>query len=239
MDDQLWSYGRLTSSKYNHAANKSASYDFYDDYEEVDVDEDLEAEYICPFCSEEFDILGLCCHIEEAHPVESKKGICPICGVLVGVNLIDHVAMEHEYVNRISFLQMCPSKYISLDSLTRNYRGDHDERDFNTISILQKEMDDRSLESLLMRPPSGGYSLNVAADRLLTSFIGNYSSTADVRSMPSSSEDICHEEKPSSENILERAMENLSVKDENKEEKARRCKFVHSLLFSTILDDGL
>lgn len=42
-----------------------------DDYEEVKG----EYEYPCPFCSEDFDLVGLCCHIDEEHPVEAKSGV--------------------------------------------------------------------------------------------------------------------------------------------------------------------
>lgn len=44
--------------------------------EDVKGEEDnVKAEFICPFCSDEFDILGLCCHIDEEHPVEAKNGV--------------------------------------------------------------------------------------------------------------------------------------------------------------------
>lgn len=43
---------------------------------DVDGGEDeLKAEFICPFCADEFDIVGLCCHIDEEHPVEAKNGV--------------------------------------------------------------------------------------------------------------------------------------------------------------------
>lgn len=44
-------------------------------YEETDVEEDLKAEFLCPFCAEDFDVVGLCCHIDEEHPVEVKNGV--------------------------------------------------------------------------------------------------------------------------------------------------------------------
>lgn len=44
-------------------------------YEETDLDEDLKAEFLCPFCAEDFDVVGLCCHIDEEHPVEAKNGV--------------------------------------------------------------------------------------------------------------------------------------------------------------------
>ncbi|XP_052306877.1 protein DEHYDRATION-INDUCED 19 homolog 4-like [Populus trichocarpa] len=43
-------------------------------YDETKTEEDLKAEYLCPFCSEDFDVVGLFCHIDEEHPAEAKNG---------------------------------------------------------------------------------------------------------------------------------------------------------------------
>ncbi|KAG5399100.1 hypothetical protein IGI04_020914 [Brassica rapa subsp. trilocularis] len=43
-------------------------------YEDLEGEDDLKSEFICPFCAEVFDIVGLCCHIDEEHPVEAKNG---------------------------------------------------------------------------------------------------------------------------------------------------------------------
>jgi len=44
-------------------------------HEEIDGDEDSRAEFLCPFCAEDYDVVGLCCHIDEEHPVEAKNGV--------------------------------------------------------------------------------------------------------------------------------------------------------------------
>lgn len=44
-------------------------------YDETDGDDDLNAMFLCPFCAEDFDIVGLCCHIDEDHPIEAKNGV--------------------------------------------------------------------------------------------------------------------------------------------------------------------
>jgi hypothetical protein len=31
--------------------------------------------YNCPFCGEDFDFVGLCCHIDDEHAVEAKRGV--------------------------------------------------------------------------------------------------------------------------------------------------------------------
>ncbi|KAL7003133.1 RING-type E3 ubiquitin transferase [Sarracenia purpurea var. burkii] len=43
-------------------------------FEDIDGDDDLREEFPCPFCSDYFDIIGLCCHIIDEHPVEAKNG---------------------------------------------------------------------------------------------------------------------------------------------------------------------
>ncbi|KAL3531508.1 hypothetical protein ACH5RR_010830 [Cinchona calisaya] len=46
-----------------------------DDYEEEDDDDcnyDKKCGLACPFCSEDFDVLGLCCHIDIDHHKEAK-----------------------------------------------------------------------------------------------------------------------------------------------------------------------
>lgn len=42
--------------------------------EENDGDESR-PEYLCPFCAEDFDIVGLCCHIDEEHTVQARNGV--------------------------------------------------------------------------------------------------------------------------------------------------------------------
>ena len=39
------------------------------------VEDEYKQEFSCPFCAEEFDIVGLVCHIDEEHQVEVKHGV--------------------------------------------------------------------------------------------------------------------------------------------------------------------
>lgn len=41
----------------------------------MDGDEDLRAEFSCPYCYEEFDITALCSHLEEEHCFESRAAV--------------------------------------------------------------------------------------------------------------------------------------------------------------------
>lgn len=45
------------------------------DHEEIE-EENSRAEFLCPFCAEDFDIVGLYCHVDEEHPVEVKNAVC-------------------------------------------------------------------------------------------------------------------------------------------------------------------
>jgi len=49
--------------------------DMFMGFDENDGDDDIREEFLCPFCSEYFDIVGLCCHIDEEHPMEAKNGV--------------------------------------------------------------------------------------------------------------------------------------------------------------------
>lgn len=49
--------------------------DPFSEEEEMEGEEEVRAEYMCPFCAEDFDMVGLCCHIDEEHMVEAKNGV--------------------------------------------------------------------------------------------------------------------------------------------------------------------
>ena len=56
-------------------------------HEESDGDDELKAEFLCPFCAEDFDVVGLCCHIDEDHPVEAKNGVLVFIFVFTSLSL--------------------------------------------------------------------------------------------------------------------------------------------------------
>ncbi|KAL4370245.1 hypothetical protein AHAS_Ahas06G0046500 [Arachis hypogaea] len=77
--------------------------DMFLGFDENDGDDDIREEFLCPFCSEYFDIVGLCCHIDEEHPVEAKNGVCPVCTLRVGVDMVAHITLQHGNILKISF----------------------------------------------------------------------------------------------------------------------------------------
>lgn len=49
--------------------------DYEDDDVNDDVSDDRADELACPFCFEDFDVLGLCCHIDSEHRMDVKHGV--------------------------------------------------------------------------------------------------------------------------------------------------------------------
>ncbi|ONK64910.1 uncharacterized protein A4U43_C07F31380 [Asparagus officinalis] len=74
MEPDSWT--RLSAASKRHQSALQSRYDLYLGFEEVDGgDEEPRAEFFaCPFCFEYFDIIGLCCHIDDEHPVDAKNG---------------------------------------------------------------------------------------------------------------------------------------------------------------------
>ncbi|XWS64474.1 hypothetical protein CRYUN_Cryun05aG0007000 [Craigia yunnanensis] len=86
MDADSWSARLSSASKRYQSALQSRS-DMFMGFEEIDGEDDIREEFPCPFCSDDFDIVGLCCHIDDEHPVEAKNGVCPVCAMRVGVDM--------------------------------------------------------------------------------------------------------------------------------------------------------
>ncbi|KAL0412928.1 UNVERIFIED_CONTAM: protein dehydration-induced [Sesamum radiatum] len=83
MDANSWAARLSSASKRYQSTLQSRSgmkWDGFDaemsvGFEDIDVDHDIREEYPCPFCSEYFDIVGLCCHIDDEHPVDADNGV--------------------------------------------------------------------------------------------------------------------------------------------------------------------
>ncbi|KAA3490615.1 DEHYDRATION-INDUCED 19-like protein 3-like [Gossypium australe] len=86
MDADSWS-ARLSSASKRYQSALQLRSDMFMGFEEIDGEDEIREEFRCPFCSEYFDIVGLCCHIDDEHPVEAKNGVCPVCAVRVGVDM--------------------------------------------------------------------------------------------------------------------------------------------------------
>ena len=43
----------------------------------------------------DYDVVSLCFHIDDHHPVQAKIGVCPICWKKVGLDLVRHITTQH------------------------------------------------------------------------------------------------------------------------------------------------
>ncbi|KAL4579295.1 hypothetical protein LXL04_015436 [Taraxacum kok-saghyz] len=81
MDSDSWTRLSTSNSSSRHYQSRAETFQFVEEFE---GDEEPRPEFLCPFCAEDFDIVGLCCHIDEEHTLEAKNGICPVCAKRVG-----------------------------------------------------------------------------------------------------------------------------------------------------------
>ncbi|KAK9139260.1 hypothetical protein Scep_008941 [Stephania cephalantha] len=223
MDADSWS-GRFSNVSGRYQSALQSRSDLYIGFEEIDAEDDHRTEFPCPFCAEDFDIIGLCCHIDDEHPAEARNGVCPVCGLRVGMDMVGHIAMQH-------------AQFFKMQRKRRLRKGGA----HSTLSSsLRKELRDGSFHALL-----GGSnafsSSNAAPDPLLSSFIYNIPMVEEPTSgKPDSSPESSPIGKSSDEQVLERSTPPLPpLSDKDHEEKASRSDFVQGLLLSTMFDDIL
>ncbi|KAH6794175.1 Drought-responsive family protein [Perilla frutescens var. hirtella] len=237
MDANSWAARLSSASKRYQSALQSRSgmkWDGFDaemlmGFEEMDMDDDIREEYPCPFCSDYFDIVGLCCHIDDEHPIEARNGVCPVCAMRVGVDMVAHITLQHGNIFKISFLAY---DYMQRKRKSRK-SGSH-----STLSLLRRELREGNLQSLFGGSSCIVSSSNAAPDPLLSSFI--LPMVEDYESVPShSSADSTIAKKSTTGSISERKLQQppMSIKDQ--EEKTKRSDFVQGLLLSVILEDSL
>ncbi|KAG0482591.1 hypothetical protein HPP92_010675 [Vanilla planifolia] len=73
MDADAWS--RLSAASKRRQSALQQPFDLYFGFEDMEgEEEDSRDEFPCPFCDEDFDIVGLCRHMDYEHPDEAKNG---------------------------------------------------------------------------------------------------------------------------------------------------------------------
>ncbi|KAI3695070.1 hypothetical protein L1987_78058 [Smallanthus sonchifolius] len=75
MDADSWAARLSSTSKRYQYALQSRSSEMFMGFEDIEVDDDTREEFPCPFCTGYFDIVGLSCHIDDEHHLESKNGV--------------------------------------------------------------------------------------------------------------------------------------------------------------------
>ncbi|KAM7474204.1 hypothetical protein LguiB_021447 [Lonicera macranthoides] len=250
MDADSWSTRLSSASKRYQSALLSRS-DMFMGFEEIDADDDIREEFPCPFCTEYFDIVGLCCHIDDEHPVEAKNGekkksFDPSSPEWDIVGCITW-AFRHSETEKGSLWKrkkcahgailigedLC-KRLIVLRKRKSRKGGSH-----STLSLLRRELREGTLQSLF-----GGSSYllssstNAAPDPLLSSFILPMPDDFGSSQLHSSAESVSVK-KSTNENVTERNVQSPPLSTKDKEERSRRCEFVQGLLLSNILDDNL
>ncbi|RID71223.1 hypothetical protein BRARA_C03173 [Brassica rapa] len=182
-------------------------------YEDLEGEDDLKSEFICPFCAEVFDIVGLCCHIDEEHPVEVKNGVCPVCTKRVGLDIVGHITTQH-------------ANFFKVQRRRRLRKGGYS----SAYLALKKELREANLQSLLGGSSSSfTSSTNIDSDPLLSSFMFNSPPSKSVLEGTSAT-------KVSQKASLKRDVQEAPLSGED-QEKAKKSEFVRGLFLSTMLGD--
>ncbi|XP_021742638.1 protein DEHYDRATION-INDUCED 19 homolog 6-like [Chenopodium quinoa] len=220
MDGDSWAARLSSVSKRYQSAFQTRS-DVYMGFEDIEGDDDIREEFPCPFCAEYFDIVGLCCHIDDEHPIEAKNGVCPVCAMRVGVDMVAHITLQHGNIFKV-----------------QRKRKSRKNGSQSTLSLLRKELQEGNLQSLFGGSSCIVSSSNAAPDPLLSSFILPMADDIGM-SQSQSLSDTSTTKKGKEESVRERHVksEPLSIKDQ--EERARRSEFVHGLLMSAMFEDKL
>ncbi|XWS36140.1 hypothetical protein CRYUN_Cryun20dG0059100 [Craigia yunnanensis] len=198
MEDDTWSFGFSASSMSYQSALKSQS-DIYIDFEEIEEDDELKTEYPCPYCSEDFDLLGLCCHIDEEHHLEANYG---------AKNALNLSYMKFSCTDRSFNAMQLPLSVrgMAFEGVCdySNHKLKFGKGDSYSTPSLRKELHDAHYQSLLARSWLSLSSSNTAPDPLLSflSYAPPADSSESVQS--ASSTEVTFEEKGSDEKMLEK-----------------------------------
>uniref|UniRef100_A0A2P2KHG6 Drought-responsive family protein n=2 Tax=Rhizophora mucronata TaxID=61149 RepID=A0A2P2KHG6_RHIMU len=215
MDADSWNV-RLSSGSKRYQSAPHSRPDMFMGFEEIDGDDDKREEFPCSFCSKYFDIVGLCCHIDDEHPKEAKNGVCPVCAMRIGVDMVAHITLQHGNIFRMHRKRK-----------TRK-GGPH-----STLSLLRKELQEGNLQSLLGGSSCIISSSNAVPDPLLSSFILPMADDFASRQPCILTETSCAK-KVSNEKVSEGNVKPTPMSIKDQREKAKRSEFVQGLLLSTM-----
>ncbi|KAL1225176.1 DEHYDRATION-INDUCED 19-like protein 5 [Cardamine amara subsp. amara] len=217
-NDLLGICGFDSSKKYRLeelAKYQSGSCIEFEDFEGDDDIDEMAVEYPCPFCSDDYDLVELCHHIDEEHQLDANNGICPVCSRRVKMHMVDHITTQH-------------SDVVKLEQKQRLYKDES----YSQFSPGTK----RYLQSLINEPLSTNRTSKSVPDPLL-SFIFNIPSPNQSKLvLPDLSSEPSIEDKSSIRDSTETDGSPLS--DTELLEKAKKREFVQGLISSAIFDDS-
>ncbi|KAH0940052.1 hypothetical protein HID58_007513 [Brassica napus] len=211
MDSDSWS-DRLASASRRYQLDFLSRSDNFLGFEEAEGEDEFREEYACPFCSDYFDIVSLCCHIDEDHPMDTINGVDISSVLFLSSDMVAHITLQHANIKS-----------------TR--RGGAQ----SMLSILKREFPDGNFQSLfegssrVVVPPS---SSSIAADPLLSSFISPMADGLFISETSSA-------KKTSNQSLPKRSVEKKSLSAEDHREKLKQSEFVQGIFSSMILDDDL
>ncbi|XP_073156361.1 protein DEHYDRATION-INDUCED 19 homolog 4-like [Henckelia pumila] len=211
-----YSYSNRCMDDYNEEGEETEGE--YEDEEVNDAENGEKSEELaCPFCIEDFDVLGLCCHIDADHRVEVKPGICPFCATRLGINMASHVITQHESILKA----LCNKKHGS-------------SRSRSTILLFRKELQERHLRSIKESSLIDSSS-EAAADSVLLSFVNSPQPAYKPRTIETApSTEASSSRQSSNVDSLERIQPAPSSERRN---VMARSEFLQELVLSTIFDD--
>ncbi|CAF1923528.1 unnamed protein product [Brassica oleracea var. botrytis] len=218
MDDDMWAVSSSGSSRSHRSAATTAKYQSGSYLDSVDFEEDeddVEVDYPCPFCSDDYDLVELCHHIDEEHNLEATHGVCPVCSKRVKMHMVDHITTHHRDVLKISF-------FFPRVGQKETYEEDPYSSSDNYLQ------DDLS--------PSMNHHHHTSKTDQFLSFLNNSplpNQTKPAQEVESSVEDKALVEDSGKDRKL-----STPLSDSEQLEKANKCEFVQGLLSSAMFDDG-
>ncbi|KAJ7525198.1 hypothetical protein O6H91_17G041200 [Diphasiastrum complanatum] len=226
MDGDLWA-ARMLASKHQQMLQASQSLmDRHLSLDDLECDDDIRPDFVCPYCYEEFDIATLCSHLEDEHCFEAKPVMCPICAAKIRKDLIGHITLQHNHLFKVQ--------------RRRRFRKSGGPS-HATLSFLGKELGHAQLQALLGGGPSRSESSNASAsDPLLSTLVYNLPlSEADDGDKQSAAADsslkvtTANQPKTSFESTL-----TAEEREQKLKQATLRAKFVQQLVLSTIWSDN-
>ncbi|KAI4364472.1 hypothetical protein MLD38_020560 [Melastoma candidum] len=221
MSGRMSTYPSSSSSSSSGRRYHLRSDPYFGGQDESDVldGDNSKVEYLCPLCAEEFDIVGLYCHVDEEHPVEVKSAVCRICGISDRLDIVGHIITQH-------------GNLFKVHRKRRLRKGGSSA----TISLLKKELRDGTLQSFLSgtRGTSNPFS---EPDPMLSSFISSPSVEALVNVEPQIDDEVSLVKGSSDEELSESGVCESLLPGKEEEERAQKCKFVQGLFLSSFLGE--
>ncbi|ESQ37879.1 hypothetical protein EUTSA_v10028950mg [Eutrema salsugineum] len=187
------------------------------EFEDVEGDDEMAVDYPCPFCSDDYDLVELCHHIDEEHQLDANNGVCPVCSRRVKMDMVDHITTQHRDV-------------LKLEQKQRLYK----EESYSAFSPGTKKY----IQSLIDGPLSTNHTSKSVPDSLL-SFVYNPPSPNQAKLvLPDLSNGANMEDKSHIRDSTERDRKSLSpLSDTELLEKAKKREFVQGLISSVMFNN--